>query len=289
METIAFLQSAASPLLDRVALAITNLGSEYAYITLLMIAYLGFDPMRGRRLGMYFLVSVYVNALLKEFFATPRPFVIDPDILRPGAVAETAPGNGFPSGHAQGAATYWGIAALYVGRPWFWVLAAVLTVAISLTRLYLGVHLPIDIVGGLALGVLAVLLVPFLDRQRIALPAGLQIVLALALPLLLLVIYPVESGEVYLGGLAGFMLAPFIMRPRAGVSPLGLALRCLLGLLLAGLLLVTSSLLLPDTLKELPPVGYLRYLLVALAGLVGAPWLLELVGGRREPKTRPDA
>src|SRR5690625_2836741 len=278
MEIVAFLQSAASPLLDQIALAVTNLGSEYAYIALLVVAYLGFDQVRGRRLGINFLVSVYVNALLKELFATPRPFTMDPDVLRSVAAGETAPGNGFPSGHAQSAATFWGIAAIYIRTTWFSVLAVLLIVAISLTRLYLGVHLPIDIVGGLALGGVAVLLVPYVDRIRVPLPGIWQVLLALLVPLLLTLLIPVEHGEIYLGGLAGFLLAPFLSACRLPARAGGRVLLCVIGLLLAGVQLVVTSLVLPEGVKELPLIGYLRYLAIAFSGLLGACWLLALLG-----------
>src|SRR5690554_813660 len=150
MELIEFLQGFASPGMDSFMFTVTNLADEMIYIALLVIAYLGFGPVQGRNLGILFLLAMYSNGLLKDLFGTLRPFQIDPEVLRVPAAVDTAGGHGFPSGHAQSATTFWGVAARYVARPWFTVLAVVLIVLISVSRMYLGVHLPVDIVGGLA-------------------------------------------------------------------------------------------------------------------------------------------
>ena len=49
MSVILFLQSYASPALDRFAQLVSDLGSTEAYIVLLLTIYLGFDARIGRR------------------------------------------------------------------------------------------------------------------------------------------------------------------------------------------------------------------------------------------------
>ncbi|HEX7004538.1 MAG TPA: phosphatase PAP2 family protein [Trueperaceae bacterium] len=280
MDTIRSLQSVASPALDALALAVTNLGHEFSYVALLVIAYLVLDPQRGRRLGIYVLIAFYLNGLLKGAFDTARPYLLDPSVLRSHAAELTGPGAGFPSGHAQGAATFWGIGALYVRRGWFTVLALLLIALISLSRLYLGVHLPVDVVAGLALGALLVALAPLLDRLHLSTSVPVQIAAGIALPLLLHLFLPTPDSGLILGGLAAFLTAPLIL---AYEPPEGWGRRVFVGVL--GLLLVFtglfgSSAILPEALKRNPFGDFARYLLLAYVGLLIAPAIARALFGR---------
>jgi membrane-associated phospholipid phosphatase len=60
-------------------------------------------------------------------------------------------GPGFVSGHAAVAVAIATLITPYLGRRARWI-AAVVAVVVCLSRLYVGVHLPLDVVGGAALG-----------------------------------------------------------------------------------------------------------------------------------------
>ena len=85
--------------LDGFFCAVTYLGSEEAYLGLIIIAYLCVNRRLGFRLLMMFALSAYAVSVLKELFATDRPFVMYPDIVHPLALS-TADGHSMPSGHA---------------------------------------------------------------------------------------------------------------------------------------------------------------------------------------------
>ena len=82
MDLIVALQSAASPTLDRFMMFVTNFGAEQVYVALLVIAFVGLSAKNGRRLAIYFLAGVYLMELLKLLFDAPRPFDLDPSIVR---------------------------------------------------------------------------------------------------------------------------------------------------------------------------------------------------------------
>jgi membrane-associated phospholipid phosphatase len=282
METIHMLQGFASSGLDGFAMTVTNLADEMVYIALLIVTYLGFSPQYGRNLGIYFLLAMYSNGLLKDLFNSPRPFELDPAVLRVPEALDTAGGAGFPSGHAQSAATFWGVAARYVRLPWFTVTAIVLILLISVSRLYLGVHMPADVIAGVLLGAVIVALVPLLDRFRLKLAATLQVVLALAVPLALHLLAPTDNSGMLLGGLSGFLLAPLLHAYRVPSTVSGRVLVTLLGLTLVFVALLGSSALLPEDFKRDALGGYLRYLLIALIGLAGTPLLFGVLQYRRQ-------
>lgn len=149
IEIILWLQSLRSPGLDMVMLSISALGSSYAYMVMLPLAYWLMDRRRGWLLALVFLLSMQLNGVLKEFTETLRPFQVDARIALVGPSPLT---YAFPSGHAQGGLIMWG--GLAAMRPS--VLPATIYGSIiflvGLTRLYLGVHSPLDVGAGWALG-----------------------------------------------------------------------------------------------------------------------------------------
>jgi undecaprenyl-diphosphatase len=80
--------------------------------------------------------------------------------------------NSFPSGHAFFAASFFGgLAALLTGRIQsralrvaVWVTAAVLSLLVGLSRVYLGVHYPSDVLAGFAAAIIWVSAVALGDR-----------------------------------------------------------------------------------------------------------------------------
>lgn len=104
-----------------------------------------------RRLGLQLLLMValtmYLNTVIKEWFALPRPFEVDTRILSEGEM-----GFSFPSGHAQLVAVFWGMLALHVGKRWFTALCLAVIFLTGLSRSYLGVHYPTDVLVGWVFG-----------------------------------------------------------------------------------------------------------------------------------------
>lgn len=133
---------------------VTRLG-DGGRIWILLAAVLLIIP-RTRKSGAILAVALGVdlllcNRILKPVIARVRPFDVNTAvrllIVRPGDFS-------FPSGHT--AASFTAVAALYfAGERKLWKPALVLAVLIAFSRLYLYVHYPTDILGGVAVGVIA--------------------------------------------------------------------------------------------------------------------------------------
>jgi len=140
------LQSRSHPALDMFFTAVTLLGSEGFYLLLLPVLVWCLDKKLGLRVALLVLFSAYLNEALKALFQFPRP---DPEVVR---WVVSAGGWGFPSGHAQTTTALFGYLALWL-RPRRWTAALWLVPPlVSLSRLYLGVHYPHDVMGGILIG-----------------------------------------------------------------------------------------------------------------------------------------
>lgn len=148
---IKFIQSFSSPLLDKFFILVTMMGEEMFFMFAAVLIYWCIDKNLGYRLGFSYLSSVMVNTGIKDIFATTRP------IGQPGIRSlrlETAGGYSFPSGHSQSAAVFWTSVMKTVKKRWMYIAGSILIFLVAVSRLYLGVHWPLDVVCGAALGIL---------------------------------------------------------------------------------------------------------------------------------------
>ena len=126
----------------------TWLGYPQAYMLIIAVIYWSIDRKLGLRLGLYLPLLASLNSLLKQAFHAPRPYWLNPDINTP----MVSNGFGMPSGHAQGA-TVWLYAACFVKKRVFWLVAIFLVFMIGISRVYLGVHFPSQVVAGWLTGI----------------------------------------------------------------------------------------------------------------------------------------
>jgi undecaprenyl-diphosphatase len=114
-----------------------------------------FQARNWVQLAFVFLTTtLVVDHLVKPVIGRERPFVG----MRTVHVIGGRPSDAsFPSGHAANSvAGAWTLTRVVPdAAPWYWLLA----VAIAYSRIYLGVHYPLDVVGGAMLGLACAALV----------------------------------------------------------------------------------------------------------------------------------
>ena len=133
------------------------LGTELFYLLVIPAIYWCWNAALGIRIGLLLMISSSLNSVIKLFLHQPRPYWYDPSVK---ALAEET-SFGIPSGHAQNAVVVWGGIAAWINRAWAWIIAILLMLLIGLSRIYLGVHFPTDVLVGWFIGaiILAVYLV----------------------------------------------------------------------------------------------------------------------------------
>lgn len=278
MELILWLQQFASPQLDYFFIAFSWLGTEVFYLLIIPVIYWFVDARLGYSLGVLFCSTMYLNGFLKDALAMPRPDPARVRVIYP----ESGTGYGFPSGHAQSSASFWGYVAAKNLRGMLVLALAGLVFLISLSRLYLGLHFPDDVAGGAAIGlaVLAVFMVAegWVARWHWRWGEFWLAILLVVLALWPLVIYRAHMAWQLSGALAGmnlgYMLAGRL--PDQCVRSLWWqqVLKGGLGFgVLAAWYLVSKSLLPDGELFTL-----LRYFSLALAGFFILPWAFVRLG-----------
>jgi len=148
---IEILQSIFPPEWNWIFLAITLLGDETLLIGLSAAVYWCFDKRRGRSVTYILLIGAYVNFFLKTLIPWPRP----PVDLR--IVEKNEMSYGFPSGHAQDSATFWAWVSLDFRKRSLAFVGTAIVGAVGISRVYLGVHYPIQVIGGWVIGLSMVL------------------------------------------------------------------------------------------------------------------------------------
>ncbi|MGE5578904.1 MAG: phosphatase PAP2 family protein [Bacillota bacterium] len=198
-----FLQRFRCPVLDAFFYYMTLLGTGWFFIAVLPVLYWTWNKRAGYRLALVFLFGDWTKNALKATFHTPRPQPSPgAEVLHP----ETGPGYSFPSGHAESSTVFWGQLALEVKRKWVWFAAAVLTVLVSLSRIYMNLHWPIDILGGFVLGVVLLVLYNAACAlwANLRLPFGVRLACALIFPAAMYLLYREHDALIVIGFMLGF-------------------------------------------------------------------------------------
>lgn len=144
-----------NPVVDPVVSFFTQLGNAGALFIALTVLLLLFPKTRkiGLAAGLALLCSLLLtNGILKHLFHRARPWVDFPALVP--LVHEGDPLS-FPSGHTSAAFAFALAFVRTSSKRWAKVAVVVLAALMALSRLYVGVHYPTDVLGGFIAGDLA--------------------------------------------------------------------------------------------------------------------------------------
>jgi membrane-associated phospholipid phosphatase len=144
--------------------AFTSLGIEEFYLLVTPTLYWCFSTAIGMRIGSMLLFTNGINSILKISLHSPRPYWVD---KRVRVLFQSETSFGLPSGHAQTAASVWGIFAAHLKKKWARWLAIAIIFFIGFSRIYLGVHFTSDVLLGWLIGGLLVLVFLKLEKPAV--------------------------------------------------------------------------------------------------------------------------
>ncbi len=143
------------PILDAFFCFYTKLGDAGMLFIALGILMLFFK--KTRKVGVTILVALIIglictNLALKNLVGRDRPWVHLQDLV---VLIEEHDPNSFPSGHTTSAFAFAGAVIYSTRRKWMKWGAMILAILMGISRLYVGVHYPSDVLVGVAVGLLA--------------------------------------------------------------------------------------------------------------------------------------
>lgn len=200
-------QAMRNPILNALFLILTISTEVPVIIIFSAIMYWCINKKYGQKLLFSLTGNITVNTGIKEFVKAPRPIGTKGlESLR----VSTATGYSFPSGHTQSATTFWMSLILIFRKKWVSILGSVMILGVGISRLYLGVHWPIDVIFGWIFGILFTLLFTkifdIVDKNK-----NYKLLLLTLIPFIIFIfIVRSESYIKMLGLLVGFILGYII-------------------------------------------------------------------------------
>ena len=156
MEILYALEKIRVPVLNEFMLQITQFGEETAFLVVALILFWCVDKHRGYYVLSAGLLGTVANQFLKLIFRVPRPWVLDPEFTILEQAREAASGYSFPSGHTQNAVGVFGATARGLKNKWVKVGCISVAVLVPLSRMYIGVHTPADVLASVGIAVLLI-------------------------------------------------------------------------------------------------------------------------------------
>lgn len=255
----------------------TLLGEEMVIAGIIAVIYICFSKEFGERAIVTVLSASCVTTGIKSAVQRPRPFVsgaVDKadNFLTEGLDEYMS----FPSGHATASSGFFAALSIRFRKAYVIAPAAVLTVLVALSRLYLGVHYPSDVLAGLVVGIGMAFLWALIYKGFYN--ARLYVYLALAVLTLIFLFIPKTQTEsmfqisaIALATSIGLIIEDRFIRFENTDKWVKRVVRLALMALLAAI---------PYLLLSLLPEGnwfkFLQYFVTIFFAITGTPFLIKL-------------
>ena len=167
MELLYWLEKRRTGLMDDLMLLITTLGEETVFMAVAIIIFWCVDKYKGYLILAVGFFGTLANQFMKMLFRVPRPWVMDSNFTIVEQAREAASGYSFPSGHTQNAVGTFGSIAVFTRNRAVRIIAVMAAVLVGVSRMYLGVHTPLDVLVAavMAVGLIFMLKPIVLDRR----------------------------------------------------------------------------------------------------------------------------
>lgn len=162
MELLYALEGIRTPFFDKLMGLVTNLGGEAVFIVAAIIVFWCLSKSCGYYMMTVGFAGTIINQFLKLWFRIPRPWVKDPNFTIVESARAEATGYSFPSGHTQNAFAVFGAPARFFKNTALRIIFILLIALTAFSRMYVGVHTPLDVGVSLIVGTILVFVIyPF--------------------------------------------------------------------------------------------------------------------------------
>ena len=263
----------------------TAFGEELVLFIVLPIFYWVFNKEVSHIVAVSSFASMAVNGVIKDLAQVERPignpdirfvavdnFLIDTVSLKEGSYS-------FPSGHSQTISTMMFGISFFYNKKKLWIVSTVLVLLVMLSRMYLGVHWPLDVLVGGALGlVFAFAGYKLLINKSMGTRIKIYFIVALASVFLLIFANKSDTYKA-IGACFGFALGALFEYKYVNFVPkegtvIKKVLRCILGLVI---LLILKEGLKPlfGLIGDYNFLDFLRYAIIIFVAIGFYPFIFK--------------
>lgn len=274
LEFIKLLQSISNPALDQFFMAISDICSPVILSIIATIIYWGIDKKKGVCIAVITSWNVGLNSVLKNIFKVPRPFLKDSGIKR--IDAHSSYGYSFPSGHSQVIGGASAACSLAFKTKAVKIIAVTVSVLVAFSRMYLGVHTPLDVCAGLFLGFLVSFIAYRHIFKFISESSHIKLLIC-AIPLYIAMLIFKDEDLYKITGLITFFLIGYIIDEKTfKYTPDGSIFWRVLSVVFGLVILLTVK----SNVDKLPDAiwfGYVRYATLGITISLVIPYIFTLI------------
>ena len=178
MEILRFLESIRTNIGDIFFSTVTQLGEETLFIILGIIFFWCINKYEGYYLLCIGFLGTIINQFLKITCRIPRPWVKDKSFTIVESARAGATGYSFPSGHTQSSVGIFGGIARWQKNKIIRIICVAIAVLVPISRMYLGVHTPLDVGVSVISALLLIFVLHPLVEKSVEKPFLLRILFA---------------------------------------------------------------------------------------------------------------
>ncbi len=262
---------------------ITELFGSLLLVVILMMFYWTIDKEKGKRIAFSFATTMCFNNLIKGLVNRPRPFAERPNLRKLNVAKDGATGSSFPSGHTMNSTSlYSGIFYTLKNKKSLSIkiILVIIMVLVGITRIYLGVHFPTDVIAGFILGLIITISLMYIQERFFKYNKIVYLVtLIFFLPCIFFNRFGRDFIKAY-GILVGFVIGNLLEEKfinfDTNVNIKNKILRIVVGILIVGITYLTYSFV-PDAIHNNLVFTYLMHVLIMFNGIFTTPFVFKKI------------